>query len=291
MPEFLTTTGISDRLQKIIREADEFLVLISPYWQTNPRIRELLEQKSRTDTHIRVIYRKLDLHTEEGQWIYSLPSIELCFREPLHAKCYLNEKEALLTSMNLYQFSEVNNDEMGILVSRRREDDSGRLYNQIYSEAAQIARLSEKIREVPRKERASGFKGLIRRFTNQGQADDGEDTASLETTEVNSDSDATTSLVRTQTNTYQPDAGQVTVSGASESAQSMPATGFCIRCSSVVPANPTEPYCNRCYRTWNRFKNEDYEEKVCHLCGNAEATTMAKPLCLNCYRTFEDAFV
>ena len=31
-------------------------------------------------------------------------SIQTLFRRNLHAKCYLNEKEALLTSMNLYEF-------------------------------------------------------------------------------------------------------------------------------------------------------------------------------------------
>ncbi len=32
----------------------------------------------------------------------------------LHAKCYLNEKAAIITSMNLYDFSQVNNNEMGV---------------------------------------------------------------------------------------------------------------------------------------------------------------------------------
>ena len=35
MAEFLTTADISAHLQKIIRDADEHLVLISPYLQTS----------------------------------------------------------------------------------------------------------------------------------------------------------------------------------------------------------------------------------------------------------------
>ena len=77
-----------------------------------------MEQKSRQTTHIRIIYGKRGLKSDEREWIDSIPSIELCFRETLHAKLYLNEKQAVLTSMNLYQFSEKNNDEMGILVSK-----------------------------------------------------------------------------------------------------------------------------------------------------------------------------
>ena len=132
MAKFLITADISARLQKIIREADERLVLISPYLKLNPRIRELLEQKSRTKTHVRIIYGKIELPPEERKWIDSVPAIELCFRQSLHAKCYLNEKEAILTSMNLHQFSEQNNDEMGIVVTNNLWDEKDReLYNKI----------------------------------------------------------------------------------------------------------------------------------------------------------------
>ena len=139
MAEFLITADISARLQKIIREADERLVLISPYLKLNPRIRELLEQKSRTKTHVRIIYGKIGLPPEERKWIDSVPAIELCFRQSLHAKCYLNEKEAILTSMNLHQFSEQNNDEMGIVVTNNLWDEKDReLYNKISAQAEEI---------------------------------------------------------------------------------------------------------------------------------------------------------
>ena len=39
----------------------------------------------------------------------------------LHAKCYLNEQSAVIGSMNMYEFSEKNNREMGVLVTK--EDD------------------------------------------------------------------------------------------------------------------------------------------------------------------------
>ena len=54
------------------------------------------------------------------KWLEGLTQIKTSFRRNLHAKCYLNENEALLTSMNLYEFSEKNNDEMGVLVSEER---------------------------------------------------------------------------------------------------------------------------------------------------------------------------
>ena len=52
--------------------------------------------------------------------------------------------------------------------------------------------------------------------------------------------------------------------------------------------NAAQPYCKRCYRSWSRYKNEDYEEKHCHTCGKEHQATMSKPLCLVCYRKYKD---
>ena len=72
-----------------------------------------------------------------------MDSIRTSFCKNLHAKCYLNENRALLTSMNLYEFSQVNNYEMGVLVVREEERE---LYDEIYRESMRIVRSSEEIR-------------------------------------------------------------------------------------------------------------------------------------------------
>ena len=143
MAEFLTTTGISYRLNEIIKAANERLVIISPFIRINPRIKDLLEDRDRMKIDIRVVYGKNELHPEENKWLESMTSIRTSFCKNLHAKCYLNEKEALLTSMNLYEFSQSNNDEMGILVSKK---DDERLYDQILEESQRLVRTSEEIR-------------------------------------------------------------------------------------------------------------------------------------------------
>ena len=152
MAEFLVTTGISDRLEKIIKNAKERLVIISPFLRINGRLKELLEDQNRMKLEIRVIYGKNDLHPEEINWLESMSFIRTSFRKNLHAKCYLNENEALLTSMNLYEFSQVHNDEMGLIVSKGEEPQ---LYDKIFDEYLRIMRGSEEIRvTVAKVERA-----------------------------------------------------------------------------------------------------------------------------------------
>ena len=239
MAEFLTTTGVSYRLEEIIKNASERLVIISPFLRVNERVKELLEDKNRLKIDVRVIYGKNELRPEENNWLESMDFIRTSFCNNLHAKCYLNENEALLTSMNLYEFSQINNNEMGLLVSRKEEPD---LYEKIREESMRLVRVSEEIRVK---------------------------VARVETTE---NSKETASRKE------------------SRSALSAPENGFCIRCKADLPANPTRPYCGRCFASWNKFKNKEFEEKRCHTCGNEHATTFLKPLCPDCYRKYKDVF-
>jgi hypothetical protein len=143
MAKFLKTTGVSYHLQQLIENADETLILISPFLKVNDRLRQSLEDKDRMKIDIRVVYGKNELAPKEIDWLRSLQFVRTSFLENLHAKCYLSEKEAILTSMNLYEFSQVNNEEMGIHITK--EDDS-ELYAEIRAEAQRLLRVADEIR-------------------------------------------------------------------------------------------------------------------------------------------------
>ncbi len=143
MAEFLGTTATNFRLEELIKNARERLVLISPYLKINTRIRELLADKDRLKIDMRLVYGKSELQPEEIAWMRELRYLRTSFCQNLHAKCYLNEDSAIITSMNLYEFSQINNNEMGILV-RRSEDE--KLYQDIYEEALRVVRVGEEVR-------------------------------------------------------------------------------------------------------------------------------------------------
>ncbi len=142
MAEFLDTTGVSYRLQQIINNSREKLILISPYLKMNERIKQSLEDQNRLKTDVRLVYGKNDLQPAELNWLKSLREVKSYYCRNLHAKCYLNEKEAIVTSMNLYDFSQVNNLEMGIYVDKTSDAD---LYHKIYDEAMRMVRMSDEI--------------------------------------------------------------------------------------------------------------------------------------------------
>jgi phosphatidylserine/phosphatidylglycerophosphate/cardiolipin synthase-like enzyme len=142
MATFLTTAGISYHLEELIKGTNERLILISPYLQFNKRIKENIENLNNKKRDIRIIFREDNLQIEDNNWLASQFSLRTSICKSLHAKCYLNENEAIITSMNLYEFSQLNNDEMGIHFTKTRDPE---LYNSALKDAERLLTNSEKI--------------------------------------------------------------------------------------------------------------------------------------------------
>ena len=143
MAKFLNSSGTTYHLEELIKNASDRLIIISPYLKLNERIKELLEDRNRLKIDIRIVYGKNDLHPEEINWLKNLTFIRTSFCKNLHAKCYLNENECIITSLNLYEFRQVNNNEMGVLIYR---NEDAKLYADTYEEAQRIIRISDEVR-------------------------------------------------------------------------------------------------------------------------------------------------
>lgn len=143
MAKFLNSSGTTYHLEELIKNASDRLIIISPYLKLNDRIKELLEDRNRLKIDIRIVYGKNDLQPEEINWLKNLTFIRTSFCKNLHAKCYLNENECIITSLNLYEFSQVNNNEMGVLINR---NEDAKLYADTYDEAQRIIRISDEVR-------------------------------------------------------------------------------------------------------------------------------------------------
>ncbi len=143
MAKFLNTSATNYFLEELIKNARERLILISPFLKLNDRIKELLEDKNRLKIDMRIVYGKSELQPEEINWLKDLLYVRTSFCKNLHAKCYLNEDNCIITSLNLYEFSQVNNNEMGVLIIRQEDHD---LYKDTFEEAQRIIRVSEELR-------------------------------------------------------------------------------------------------------------------------------------------------
>jgi phosphatidylserine/phosphatidylglycerophosphate/cardiolipin synthase-like enzyme len=143
MAKFLNTSATNYFLEEMIKGAKDRLILISPFIRLNDRIKELLLDKNRLKIDVRIVYGKSELQPEEMNWLNELAYVRTTFCRNLHAKCYMNEELCIVTSLNLYEFSQVNNNEMGILIRRSEDAD---LYRDAHEEAQRIIRISEEAR-------------------------------------------------------------------------------------------------------------------------------------------------
>lgn len=143
MAKFLNTSATNYFLEELIKDAKDRLILISPFLKLNDRIKELLADKNRLKIDVRIVYGKSELQPEEINWLKELTYIRTSFCKNLHAKCYINEELCIITSLNLYEFSQINNNEMGVLLRRSEDTD---LYKDAYEEAQRIIRISDEVR-------------------------------------------------------------------------------------------------------------------------------------------------
>ena len=143
MAKFLNTSGTNYYLEELIKNASDRLILISPFLKLNDRIKELLEDKNRLKIDVRIVYGKSELHPEEINWLKELNFVRTSFCKNLHAKAYINEESCIITSLNLYEFSQINNNEMGVFIDRNTDSE---MYRDTYEEAQRIIRISDEVR-------------------------------------------------------------------------------------------------------------------------------------------------
>lgn len=139
MAKFLTTLETSARIERIIRTAKKELTLITPYLKLTQIFFERLKDADTRGVKLKLIYGKEELDTNELRRLKELQDLELYFCENLHAKCYFNEDLMVITSLNLHEFSQTNNREMGVIIKREKDSE---LFNEGVLESSSIIQAS-----------------------------------------------------------------------------------------------------------------------------------------------------
>lgn len=250
MAEFLTTQGTSYYLENIIINANKWLILVSPYLNITGNFMARLQDADKRKVEIILIYGKDELKPQEKQKLSELQHLLLYYHKNLHAKCYLNEDLMIITSMNMYEFSEKTNREMGVLV---RKDLDNQIYNDALKEVKSILDSAE---ETGKETKSKPEKPAT--ISRQSKSQSGLVTAGK----------AVLDLV-----------GALAVGFTNSSIK-----GHCIRCGREINLDPERPYCSECYGKWATWKNPSYTEHYCHCCGKADKSSMLYPLCRSCYQ-------
>lgn len=110
--KLIKPSEISSKIMSLIEESDQFVILVSPYVKISKwykLLKKIDNLKSRNIPFEFIIRAGEDATANElGSLSYKYSSIK-----DLHAKLYLNEKYAIVTSLNLLSSSDINSLEIG----------------------------------------------------------------------------------------------------------------------------------------------------------------------------------
>jgi hypothetical protein len=155
MTKFLTTIELSYQILQIIKTADQEIILVTPYLKLSSNLKDKLSEANRKGKEITLIYGKSDLSKEEKTFLDNLDNLTIYFHENLHAKCYFNEYDMLITSMNLHEFSEKQNREFGILIDK--ETDESGIYEDVLDEVHSIIQSAT----LKKKSKSNNFRSFV----------------------------------------------------------------------------------------------------------------------------------
>lgn len=126
------SNSVFGEIEKVVENSKEFIYIVSPFIKSEiknqisyVKFRKAIELAIKKGTKVNFISKqpdsqykgdpekKLKEFTDRGCKLYLVPN--------LHTKVYCNESKALITSMNLYMHSVINNEEIGVRISRRSD--------------------------------------------------------------------------------------------------------------------------------------------------------------------------
>ena len=297
MAKFLTGNELNAELEKIFERADEQLILISPFIKLHDRyLSSLRTKKDNHKLEIIVIFGKNEynpnrsMRSDDLSFFKEFPNIQIKYEKRLHAKYYANETSAILTSMNLYSFSQDNNIEAGVMTKATLLGNLAKNYltNVPEEDSFDIPALNYFKRVIEQSEllfhKKPQFENIQSEFKYKESKIEIDGLSEFFSIKPKSETHSEKEFV-----TKKGDVPQKEIQKTNKSKEATE-HGHCIRCDKSIELKPLAPYCKDCYNVWKNYEDEKYEEKFCHICGKDEKTTKAKPSCYNCYKSNKNKF-
>jgi len=119
--EILTTPHISNKIIEIIEKTEEYCFLVTPYFDKWIHLEHCLKDALNQKKKIVFFMRDEKFYNKDIRDFHNDYKFDIIFIKNLHAKLYINEQEALITSMNIIDSSQKNNYEIGVLIKNKND--------------------------------------------------------------------------------------------------------------------------------------------------------------------------
>lgn len=252
---------ITSQVVRVINEATEQLAIVSPYIDRVPHVEQAITRAKQNGARVIVFARK-DGDQIGGRkdnaavaW-FKANDIEVEGVPHLHAKFYMNEREAVVTSMNLLKSSWSGSLELGFVVE-------GDAHQQLISYLRETLRVVTAAKETETKKKPKA-KSTRKRPTTKP--------AKRPRAPKPKEPEPKKGFFGTVFDVVR----DILVEDE----------GYCIRCGELLSDaefNDGKTMCRKDYLSWAKFRRPNFPEKFCTTCGNPRETTFAKPQCRYCY--------
>lgn len=284
--EFLTGHKLNAAIEDIIRKADSELLIVSPYIRLHERFVEAFKTLH-DKPHVRVtlLFGKANgdktstFNKDSIAFFKSLPNIEIAHRKNLHAKFYANEDGSVMTSMNLYAYSQDVNIETGYRIDDYESKNQAitaqnEALNHFYTIFDGADLMFDKEAKFE-----SRLLGLSKKYTESEVVLDILDEGASPSGDTSTSRKRKPRKKRVAKEESPKDAQTVKVE---KKASPSPAMGFCIASGASIPLNVAKPMAYASYKKWMKSTDGDSQApmKYCHFSGKSSngKTSVSRPI-------------
>lgn len=284
--EFLTGHKLNAAIEDIIRKAEKDLLIVSPYIKLHERYMEALKTlQDKPAVRVTLLFGKANgdksvtFHKDSITFFKSLPNIEIAHRKNLHAKFYANEDSSVMTSMNLYAYSQDVNIETGFRIDYY--DSKNQAINAQNEALEHFDKIFNGADPMFDKEALfeSKLLGLSKKYTGS------------EVTLDVLDESGNPREEKSATHKRKPRAKRDRIAETSQvdqtvkvqkSSTSKSKAGFCIATGTSIPFNIEKPMSYAAYKSWMKETNGNTQAsmKYCHYSGEESSghITVERPI-------------
>ncbi len=285
MSKFLTGSELENKLTDIIWNAKEYVIVISPFIKLDDHVRKIFNKvKDCTDIHLILIFGKNEdsksrsLREEDFQYFQEFKNISILYNKYLHAKHYCNEKEGLITSLNLYDYSMINNIEYGVYFRKTPLNPNDRIFEETEKFTDDLIFEKSDVVFIKKPLYKKKMFGLAKTYlSSKVYFDVSMDFFNDAPYEIKKHSEINFDELGNFDNIHGKKPER---KNAKDSSSDNITTGYCIRTGVEIPFDPSRPLCYEAYQTWLYFENPDYKENYCHKTGEKSngKTSMRNPI-------------
>lgn len=282
MSKFLTGQPLEEKLTDIIWNAKKYVVIVSPFIKLDNHVRSIFDKiKATHETHLILVfgknegYKQKSLREEDFEYFKKFKNISILYNKDLHAKHYCNEKEGLITSLNLYDYSMINNIEYGVHFSKNILNPTEKLFEETEVFTDELIFEKSHVVFLNKPQYKKKMFGLTKAFQNSTVLFDiSNDFFNDYEYEVKSLSEFDYENLSDVDKVYDKKPQR------KDKIEQESELGFCIRTGEQIPYNPERPFSYHAFKTWQQFENYDYEENYCHRTGKESygKTNMNNPI-------------